>query len=192
MDFTCVDSFTKLIEIIQKTCKIEQYKKQLLNQIFDSIFITLTKYHETDMYEFNQRPFFRIFFNLIYDNQRPKYDFSKNEISETYSMLANIFHQLSPVKYPGFAFSWLELISNRYFMPVIMEKEELWGLYSQLIIDLIKFFKEIMQEENLQLEYIKIFYRGTIRILLVLLHDWPDFLAKYSNSLCDEIPENYI
>ena len=48
-----------------------------------------------------------------------------------------------------------------------------------------------MQEENLMYDHIKIFYRGTVRVLLVLLHDWPDFLAKFSNSFCDEIPEDF-
>ncbi len=31
-------------------------------------------------------------------------------------------------------------------------------------------------------------YRGTVRIMLILLHDFPEFLAAYSHSLCDLIP----
>jgi len=35
-------------------------------------------------------------------------------------------------------------------------------------------------------------YAGTLRILLVLIHDFPDFLAAYHHSLCDAIPPNCI
>jgi CCR4-NOT transcription complex subunit 1 len=35
-------------------------------------------------------------------------------------------------------------------------------------------------------------YRGTLRILLVLLHDFPDFLSEYYFSLCDVVPPHCI
>jgi len=35
-------------------------------------------------------------------------------------------------------------------------------------------------------------YRGTLRLLLVLLHDFPEFLSEYYFSLCDAIPQRCI
>ncbi len=35
-------------------------------------------------------------------------------------------------------------------------------------------------------------YRGTLRLLLVLLHDFPDFLSEYYFSLCDAVPPRCI
>lgn len=35
-------------------------------------------------------------------------------------------------------------------------------------------------------------YRGTLRVLLVLLHDFPEFLCDYHYSLCDVIPASCI
>jgi len=35
-------------------------------------------------------------------------------------------------------------------------------------------------------------YRGALRLLLVLLHDFPDFLSEYYFSLCDVIPDRCI
>ena len=35
-------------------------------------------------------------------------------------------------------------------------------------------------------------YRGTLRVLLVLLHDFPEFLCDYHYSFCDVIPPNCI
>ena len=41
-------------------------------------------------------------------------------------------------------------------------------------------------------ESIRVLYRGTLRILLVLLHDYPDFLAGYHLPLCNVIPNSCI
>ena len=35
-------------------------------------------------------------------------------------------------------------------------------------------------------------YRGTLRVLLVLLHDFPEFLCDHHYSFCDVIPPNCI
>lgn len=35
-------------------------------------------------------------------------------------------------------------------------------------------------------------YRGTLRVLLVLLHDFPEFLCDYHYSFCDVIPSSCI
>lgn len=37
-----------------------------------------------------------------------------------------------------------------------------------------------------------IFLQGTLRVLLVLLHDFPEFLCDYHFSFCDVIPPNCI
>ena len=34
--------------------------------------------------------------------------------------------------------------------------------------------------------------QGTLRVLLVLLHDFPEFLCEYHFSFCDVIPPNCI
>jgi CCR4-NOT transcription complex subunit 1 len=38
----------------------------------------------------------------------------------------------------------------------------------------------------------RMLYRGTLRVLLVLLHDFPEFLCDYHYSLCDVIPSSCI
>ena len=35
-------------------------------------------------------------------------------------------------------------------------------------------------------------YKGTLRVLLVLLHDFPEFLCEYHSSFCDCIPTSCI
>jgi hypothetical protein len=40
--------------------------------------------------------------------------------------------------------------------------------------------------------YLHRLYRGTLRVLLVLLHDFPEFLCDYHYGFCDVIPPNCI
>lgn len=35
-------------------------------------------------------------------------------------------------------------------------------------------------------------YRGTLRLLLVLLHDFPEFFVTYHHTLCDVVPASCI
>lgn len=39
---------------------------------------------------------------------------------------------------------------------------------------------------------IVVFFQGTLRVLLVLLHDFPEFLCDYHYGFCDVIPPNCI
>jgi len=48
-----------------------------------------------------------------------------------------------------------------------------------------------LKEADLQLAS-RDLYRGSLRLLLVLLHDFPEFLSEYYFSLCDAIPPRCI
>lgn len=101
-----------------KAVKTIDKKKDLLEKICDSILLVLTKWHEHSDEQFNQRPFFKLILNLIYDINRQEYKFEKNNVIEMFAVLSNkLFYKLSPLDYPGFSYAWLELISNRYFVP---------------------------------------------------------------------------
>jgi len=194
MDFSYIDSFTKLIILILKTI-INTNKNEMLEKILHSIVIILTKNHDVHRESFNQRPFFRLFFNLIFDIRRREYNFTQQEIGQFLIIFMKVFDQIQPLKYPGFAFAWLELVSNRNFMPLILSnttnKVENWQLYCGLMIDLFRFFKETFEGEIYKTEFYKQFYRGTLRALLVMLHDFPEFLIEASFILVENLPEKF-
>jgi len=56
---------------------------------------------------------------------------------------------------------------------------------------MVRFFKEITNEQAINKQSYKDLYKGTLRILLVLLHDFPEFLCEFSFSFCDYIPEKF-
>lgn len=64
--------------------------------------------------------------------------------------------------------------------------------YHYLILDLMRFFRKLITENMIEKEFFKTFYKGTLRVLLVLLHDFPEFLSKFAYSFCQDIPEQFI
>ena len=64
-------------------------------------------------------------------------------------------------------------------MPVLLKDHNEWENYASLIVHLLKFFKFIVHENTIGHEHMKLFYKGTLRFLLVLLHDFSDFLSEY-------------
>ena len=64
-------------------------------------------------------------------------------------------------------------------------------MYAQLLMDLFKFMSPFLRNPELA-KPVMLLYRGTLRLLLLLLHDLPDFLCEYHYSFCDVIPPNCI
>lgn len=66
-----------------------------------------------------------------------------------------------------------------------------WPLYAQLLIDIFKFLAPFLRNVELSKPNLT-FYKGVLRVLLVLLHDFPEFLCDYHYQFCDVIPANCI
>lgn len=62
-----------------------------------------------------------------------------------------------------------------------------WPEYHSLLIALFKFLGPFLSSPKLQ-DSSRALYKGTMRILLVLLHDFPDFLAEYYLTLVEALP----
>jgi len=108
---------------------------------------------------------------------------------------------LEPSRVPSFAFAWLDFLSNRLFIEKCLSGQVAnrpsgniykgWQLYAQLLIDLIVFEAPFLRNVELPAS-VDLLYKGTLKMFLVLLHDFPEFLCGYCYSLCDVIPCNAI
>lgn len=74
---------------------------------------------------------------------------------------------------------------------LLSENREGWSAFHKLLLSLFKFLAPFLKEADLQLAS-RDLYRGSLRLLLVLLHDFPEFLSEYYFSLCDAIPPRCI
>lgn len=84
-------------------------------------------------------------------------------------------------------------MSHRHFLPnlLLFLDQKAWHIAHQLLIDLFLFLEPYLRRVDLT-QPIKKLYEGTLRVLLVLLHDFPAFLAGYQLSFCNVIPENCV
>lgn len=61
----------------------------------------------------------------------------------------------------------------------------------RLLVDLFVFMEPFLRRSQLP-SPIRTLYKGTLRVLLVLLHDFPEFLCDYHFSFCDVLPPNCV
>ncbi|RUP49651.1 CCR4-Not complex component, Not1-domain-containing protein [Jimgerdemannia flammicorona] len=192
-----------------------------LSKILSIIVLVLAQQHEQRRHQFNQKPFLRLFSSLLNDFNSYEHHF-QSIYFQILSALGHTFHTLQPLYFPGFTFAWLQLISHRLFMPKLLLADHqkviscdnflfLWALvvpltdpliyiydipqgwpvFQRLLICLFTFLVPFLRNVELR-ETTRMLYRGTLRVLLVLLHDFPEFLCDYHFSFCDVIPASCI
>ena len=66
-----------------------------------------------------------------------------------------------------------------------------WNMYATLLCQLVKFLAPFLRNIELN-QSIMLLYKGTLRLFLVLLHDFPEFLCNSHYQFCDFIPPNCI
>lgn len=101
----------------------------------------------------------------------------------------------SPTAASGFVFSWLHLISSKELLPVLLSLKTThgWPLFRHLLGRMLEFLGTYLKNPSETLSKgIITLYNGTLRVLLVLLHDFPEFLCAYHLAFCEVIPENCI
>ena len=203
LNYAVADIFCKLLVLMFKRLNsggsLEQVKVQrlaMLNKILGctirTMMFDIEKTKSTRGEQWDQRPWYRIFMNLIIDINKPDPELDPIRLG-ILSVFAATFHVSQPLVVPGFSFSWFELVSHRHFLPNLMliENQKGWDSIHQLLIDYLLFLEPYIKVGEMTLP-VKKLYEGALRVFLVLLHDFPSFLAGYHLSFCNVIPQNCI
>lgn len=195
-------------------------KINLLSKILSIIVNVAIRDQETRQAEFQHLAYYRILILLFIElNLSPTmlglppksaYNFnrmatgvdvlSENVQFQVLNEFAKTLRALRPSKVPSFSFAWLDFLAHRLFAEKCLAGFSTnranmvfkgWALYAQLLIDLIKFEAPFLRNVELP-PSVDLLYKGTLKVFLVLLHDFPEFLCEYCYSLCDVIPCNAI
>lgn len=197
LNFTVIDSVCKLflllIRLADKESGDAAARVNLLSRILSSIVRTLLEDHEVKKSRreiFDQRPYYRLFSNLA--QELPPVDSPQDPNSPMVALVMSFtqaYQQLNPIIAPAFAYSWLMLISHRHFMPYLfyVKGNKGWPYMHRLIVTLFQFLVPYLKTYNIT-EPVRKLYKGLLRVLLVVLHDFPEFLVEYHVSFCDAIP----
>nr|CDI56008.1 related to CDC39-component of the CCR4-NOT complex [Melanopsichium pennsylvanicum 4] len=196
--FSPIDAFSRLIVLMIKYhadptgANNEQAKVHYLTKILSIVVLVLAQSHEELGVHFQQKPFFRLFSSLLHDLHATESSLGPAYV-QTLLAISNTLNTLQPSFFPSFTFSWMSLVSHRLFMPKLLEgnQREGWGAFHRLFASLLRFMSPLLGNAELQ-DTSRQLYRGTLRILLILLHDVPEFLCDYHQSLCDLVPASCI
>ena len=84
-------------------------------------------------------------------------------------------------------------MTNKSFMATLLSQYNYWDVYFELVCDLFRFAREYLTEEGLN-EHppCQLFYKGILRTVIILIHDFPDFLSAFSLQLALAIPDKYV
>ena len=198
LTFTVIDALSKLFLLLVRLADKEAgditVRVNLFSRILGAVARTIIEDHDAKKMSkgaaFDQRPYYRLLSNLSQDLGVPDPKSEPNPVLiPLLTSYCQVYLALQPSVLPGFAFSWLQLISHRTFMPhlLLVKGQKCWPFMHRLILALLAFLQPFLKHSQLN-DSIRRLYKGTLRVLLVLLHDFPEFLCDFHLSFCDIIP----
>ena len=184
VNFVAIDAFVRLVVTL---VVYHQGGKDLLAKILGAVATCLFQMADDRAAAFSGRPFFRIIIGLLAELSPLENGDEKG--LEFVQSIAGFLYATRPQRVPAFAFAWLQLVSDRRFMPPLLtaRKQVGWPTYVTLLLSQLQFLEPFLKHAELT-DVVRLLYKGTLRLFLVLLHDFPEFLAQYHFRLCDAIP----
>ncbi|KAL3469528.1 CCR4-Not complex component, Not1-domain-containing protein [Aspergillus californicus] len=191
--FLYIDALAKLAILLVKfqgegSGPMKTSKSAYFNSIL-SVLVLVLNHHQVMRGEaFNQRVFFRLFSSILCE-----YSMSGLQTSEQHQammfVLANKLLSLQPKYCPTFVYGWVSLVAHRFFMSGMlnMPQQAGWGPYCEIMQALLSYIGEQLKPANISL-VAKDLYKGVLRILLILHHDFPEFVAENHFQFCNVIP----
>ncbi|XP_045784647.1 CCR4-NOT transcription complex subunit 1-like [Maniola jurtina] len=193
--YVMCDSFIKLVSLlIKKNAHSANPAPQLklLPMILNTIAGRLLQDQEEHGIHFHQLPYHRLIIILFLEMTQEDMAIVNYEVVfEFYQMLRIV----RPSAAPGFCYAWLEIVAHRVFMHRVLVatsiRQGAGMMYCTLLILLFEFLHPFLRNTEWAPPVIML-YKGTLKVLLVLVHDFPEFLCDYHYRFCDEIPPNCI
>jgi CCR4-NOT transcription complex subunit 1 len=191
--FIPTDALAKLIVILVKRREqegeVKVDKAAFLKSILSLIVLVLNHHHVMRGEQFNQKVFFRLFSALLSETSSCGDELSEAENQQITLVFAKIFLDVRPSYFPGFMFAWLALVAHRSFLPSLMRlpSQAGWEPFSDIMNNLMLYVGELLKPLHVA-QVTKEIYRGVMKLLVILQHDYPDFLAAYHSKLCANIP----
>jgi CCR4-NOT transcription complex subunit 1 len=192
--YSGIDSLAKLIaSFIKMTNEDEVSSKSSRADLLDSVFslgVVLLNHHYVKRGDhFNQKVFFRFFSMLLHAVSNISDQLTDADRQEALLKIAARFNDLGPSSFPGFVFAWIPLIQHRAFLPGLLQLPDQlgWAPFTKILKQLLEFLGGVLKSLDLP-AFAKDLYRATLKLLIVLQHDFPTFLVANHVTLCESIP----
>lgn len=214
--FQTLDAFSNLILMLVKSSgnnnavQAETTAKiNLLNKVLNIIATVAISDQDSRAENFQHLPYYRILIILFMElslapnnlglaippgTTPPQLDLLFESIQyQILTAFCATLRILKPSKCPSFAYAWLDFVSHRVFIEKCLNgsPSKSWQLYAQLLIEMIRFLAPYLKCVE-RSPPIDLLYKGILKLFLVLLHDFPEFLCEFCYELCDSIPCNAV
>lgn len=209
--FVMCDGFVELVMVLLQCCSLRneashdlRAETTLLKRLLDAVTRVLTEHHDyvakvrpapdwklpadaQFVPVFQQQPYVRLLSDLVYSLHRLESSTSRS-MSPDFTIAFHAFlRRVHPLEYPGFTFGWMEILSHRFFIPRFMQQESMWDAYADLLNGAMLFVKFLIKGNRISPNGL-VYYKTVFKLVLVLLHDYPQFLIGQHYRLCEAIP----
>ncbi|KAJ2888912.1 CCR4-NOT core subunit cdc39, partial [Coemansia asiatica] len=193
--YQLADALVRLVVYLIKLGPVEGQSDALqpLRMFLSSVTLTVVKVHVSnpELFSVHQKPFFRLLCNVLHEINAAAHAkeawCTPEMLNEMLSLFGDALKLLAPATLPGFSFVWMMLVSHRYYFPRLMANRDHWSLAASLLECQLRFLEPFISGGQVS-ESLKLLYRGMVCVILVVLHDFPEFLADYALYLCNAIP----
>ena len=196
--FFGTDALAKLVVLIVKNYGDKSGTSSVgrtvyyFNKIITIMSYTLVQRQLEDGFE--QRPWSRFFTSTLSELSH-----LEQNLPEVYAgcikSFANALGIIQPTYAPRFAFGWLSIVSHRFFMPKLLggfpNRDQGWPDYHRCLMWLLRFLGPFLAQENMTPSS-KSLYNATLRLALVLMHDFPEFLVEFYHTISTAIPPHCV
>lgn len=186
-----VDALAKMIVLLaahQKPMNGTKIDKvSYFEGILSLISFVLASHYQNRAERFNQKVFFRLFSSILAELGINKAFFVDVQ-QQMYSAFAKRLILLQPKTFPAFAFAWVSLMSHRMLIPALLRSpEQGWNIYCDLLTMQTEYIGELMKSLEISIPA-RDLYRAATELLLLLRHDFPEFLAENHFQIVNSIP----
>ena len=204
-----VDGLARLIVVIVKNQaesngEAKERKARYMDSLLSLVTLIMNAHTVTRIENFNQRMFFRLWSSILSD----WYEYGREGFTHDAEMLlvfAENLLSMKPSYFPSFVFSWLALISHRYLMPGLLRQADEqvrsltkfpdailtfsqgYSAFTKLMVAALSYTGSILQPRSSS-SLAADLYRSVLRIMLILHHDFPEFLVENHFNLCNSMP----
>lgn len=202
--FTAVDGLVRLVSVFARENILEEEDpargtQNLMVSALAVATLVLNHHHITRGEHFNQRVFFR-FFSMslhaaveVFDPAAPGsvigLDGLETHRREYILRFSEVLQQLTPRRFPGFAYCWLDLVLHRRFLPDLMSIEDKrgWAPLMKIMVTMVRYVGDHLKLVDVH-DVVKEFVRACVKFFVVIQHDFPEFLAANHVQLCANMP----
>jgi CCR4-NOT transcription complex subunit 1 len=188
--YVTVDALATLISVfIRIHSETATSRSHFLDSTLGLISFMICHQQSTRGEHMNQRVFFRLLSMMLHQVLSVSGDFTDEERRQMLIKFAQRFAGMGPLRLPGFVYSWVSLLQHRAFLPAILSthRGEGWGSFAVLLCQLLDCVGEQLKSMNVA-NVTKELYHATLKLLVVIQHDYPEFMVAYHARLCASIP----